>query len=104
MPGSPIQNPAGYVPEHAVAFADVDGTAVPVAAAKPLPVSLSQTANAALAGTAAATGLIGPFQPVLGRPVMLALSGTWSGTVKVTRSTDGGATKLPLTVVGTLWG
>ncbi|MBW8784654.1 MAG: hypothetical protein JF593_08445 [Novosphingobium sp.] len=104
MPASAIQNPAGYVPEHAVAFSDVDGTAVTVSAAMPLPVSLSQAANAALSGTAATSGLVGPFQPVLGRPVVLALSGTWSGTVKVSRSTDGGATKLPLTVAGTVWG
>ena len=35
---------------------------------------------------------------------MLALSGSWSGTVKVLRSTDGGATKLPLTIAGASWG
>lgn len=35
---------------------------------------------------------------------MLALSGTWTGTVKLLRSTDGGATKLPLTAAGLAWG
>ena len=34
---------------------------------------------------------------------MLSLSGTWAGTIKLIRSTDGGATKLPLTINGTAW-
>jgi hypothetical protein len=35
---------------------------------------------------------------------MLSLSGTWTGTVKITRSTDGGATRLPLTAMGDSYG
>ncbi|MEO7384840.1 MAG: hypothetical protein ABIU18_07890, partial [Novosphingobium sp.] len=41
---------------------------------------------------------------VSGRPVMLALSGTWTGQVRVVRSTDGGTTKLPLTALGATYG
>ena len=42
--------------------------------------------------------------PRLGRPIWLALSGTWTGSVALKRSTDGGATKLPLTAGGSAWG
>jgi hypothetical protein len=35
---------------------------------------------------------------------MLQLSGTWTGTVKLLRSSDGGTTKLPLTLAGAAWG
>lgn len=105
MPPNPIQSPASYIPSRATAFADVDGTALLVSSSTPLPVSIGAAAAAApLAGTTAASGTLGPFQPVVGRPVVLALSGTWTGTVQVLRSTDGGTTKLPLTVVGQSWG
>lgn len=36
--------------------------------------------------------------------MVLALSGTWTGTVAINRSTNGGTTKLPLTVGGAAWG
>lgn len=104
MPSSPIQSPAGFVPSHATAFADVDGTSVLVSTATPMPVSARGLAAAALTGSTSASGVFGPFAPALDRPVMLALSGTWAGTVKVTRSTDGGTTRLPLTVAGSPWG
>ncbi|MEY4953541.1 MAG: hypothetical protein RL299_1965 [Pseudomonadota bacterium] len=101
---TPIQNPAGYVLTRAVAFADVDGTLVPVDANTPLPVTLGRTPTTALAGTASTTSVVGPYQPALGRPVMLTLTGTWSGTVRVTRSVDGGTTRQALTVAGSAWG
>lgn len=101
---TPIQNPAGYAVTRAVAFADVDGTLVPVDASTPLPVTLGRAPTTPLAGTAAATGVVGPYQPALGRPVMLVLTGTWTGTIKVTRSVDGGTTRQPLTVAGNGWG
>ena len=104
MPPTTIQAPAGYVSSHAAAFADADGSALLVSAAAPLPVTTRAIAAEPLAGTTVATGLIGPFQPVPGRPVMIALTGTWGGTVRVTRSTDNGATRLPLTVGGSVWG
>ena len=100
---TPIQNPAGYAVTRAVAYADVDGSMLPVTAATPLPVTFGNPSATALAGTANATSVVGPYQPALGRPVMLVLTGTWSGSVKVTRSTDGGATRQPLTVAGNAW-
>ena len=35
---------------------------------------------------------------------MLALTGTWAGTVQVLRSTNGGASSQALTMGGTAWG
>jgi hypothetical protein len=105
MPSPPIQSPASYVPSRAAAFADIDGTSLLVSASNPMPVSIGPAAAATpLAGSTAANAVVGPFVPAGGRPVVLALSGTWAGTVAVKRSTDGGATKLPLTVGGTIWG
>ena len=93
---TPIQNPAGYAVTRAIAYADVDGSMVQVAAAAPLPVSIgASAATTPLAGTSSTSTVAGPYQPALGRAVILALSGTWSGTVTVTRSTDGGTTRLP---------
>ena len=101
---TPIQSPASYVPSRATAYADTDGTALLVSSANPLPVSLAATtAPALLNGTTGTSGVLGPFQPALGRPVMLTLTGSWTGTVKVVRSTDGGATRQPLTVAAQGW-
>lgn len=105
MPAIPIQSPASYVPSRAAAYADVDGTSMLVSVSNPLPVTMNASAGTApLAGSTAATGVIGPFAPVAGRSVMLSLAGTWTGLVKVLRSIDGGATKLPLTAAGSAWG
>jgi hypothetical protein len=105
MPSPPIQSPASYVPSRAAAFADVDGTSLLVSASNPMPVSIGPAAAAApLAGSTAASGVLGPFAPAAGRPVVLALSGTWLGTVTIKRSTDSGTTKLPLTIGGSIWG
>jgi len=101
---TPIQNPAGYAVTRAVAYADLDGSMLPVAAATPLPVTLGNTPTTPLAGTASSTSVVGPYQPALGRAVMIVLSGTWTGSVKVTRSTDGGSTRQALTVAGNAWG
>jgi hypothetical protein len=100
----PIQSPSGYAATRAVVFADASGDALIASATAPLPVTFGAPSATALAGTAAASAVLGPFQPVLGRAVILALAGTWAGSVKVLRSTDGGTTKLPLTIAGTLWG
>lgn len=105
MPPTPIQSPASYVPSRAAAFADIDGSSMLVSASNPMPVSIGNAAAASpLAGSTSASGVLGPFQPAAGRPVVLALTGVWTGTVMVKRSTDGGATKLPLTVGGAAWG
>jgi hypothetical protein len=100
----PIQSPGGYAAPRALVFADANGDAQVASVAAPLPVAFGAPTTAALAGSTAASAVLGPFQPVLGRAVILSLAGTWAGTVKVLRSVDGGTTKLPLTVAGTLWG
>jgi len=78
-----IQAPAGFVPEFAVSFGPRSGESRPVDVA---------------------SGAIGPFTPDPGRPIWVTLAGTWSGTVSVLRSTDGGATRRPLTLAGGAWG
>lgn len=101
----PVAAPANYAPLSAVGFAEADNTLTLVSADRPLPVStVSVPAPAALTGTTAAAGVVGPFTPNSDKPVVLALTGTWSGTVKVLRSADGGATKLPITAAGYAWG
>ena len=105
---TPIQNPTGYVIPRAVAYADTDGSMLQVSTAAPLPVAVlaggGSTATIALAGTAATTAVVGPYQPAIGRAVMLLLTGAWTGTVKVLRSVDSGTTKQPLTINGAVWG
>lgn len=99
----PIISPSGYAATRALAFADADGNAVLASAALPLPVTLGADPTVPLAGTTSASGSFGPYQPALGREAILTLSGNWAGTVRVLRSTDGGTTKLPLTMTGATW-
>lgn len=101
-----VLTPARYIPPVALAFGAGDGDATFIDADHPLPVSqrLTPAGNTPLTGTASATGVVGPFSPVLGRPIWLSLSGTWTGTVTLKRSIDGGATMLPLTVASQPWG
>lgn len=106
MPDLPISAPANYYPPFAIVFADEAGNGVPVDAANPLPVALSEPAPAVstpLAGSTAASGALGPFTPVAGKAIWLSLSGTWTGSVAVKRSVNGGTTKLPLTAGGLPW-
>jgi hypothetical protein len=107
MPTSSIsvRAPAGYAPVQAIAFGTRDGPAVAVDTANPLPIAARLTAAAAtpLAGTASASATVGPFAPDLGRAIWLTLTGTWTGTCQLLRSTDGGATLVPLTVAGQAW-
>lgn len=101
----PVSAPAAYAPVSAIGFADPDSILSPVSAEKPLPVStVTAPSPAALTGSTAASVVIGPFTPSSSKAIVLALSGTWTGTVKLLRSTDGGATKLPLTAAGQAWG
>ena len=106
MTDLPIQPPARYLPLVAIAFADDGGNGTTIDAAHPLPVStlIAEAASDPPAGAAVASGSFGPFTPELGRPIWLTLSGSWSGSVAVKRSVDGGVTKLPLTVGGAAWG
>ena len=101
----PISFPAAFAPVTAVAYGSLGSDATCVDSAHPLPVTVKQaaTASTALTGTASASGDAGPFAPELGRAIVLTTSGTWTGTVQLLRSTDGGTTKLPLTVGGISW-
>ena len=105
MPSAVLRSPAGYLTSVAVAFASADGNADQVSSTNPLPVAFTPpAADPALSGTASTSVVVGPFHPVAGRAIMLALSGTWTGTVKLQRSTDGGSTRLGLTAMGAAYG
>lgn len=101
----PVAAPAAYAPVSAIGYAETDSTLLAVTADKPLPVStITVAAPAPLAGTTAVSLQAGPFVPTSAKPVVLALSGSWNGTVRLLRSTDGGTTRLPLTATGLPWG
>ncbi len=103
MPNN-VLSPAGYTPTVAVSFSDGASGAQIVTNATPLPVSaVVPNKPAPLNGTATLSAQIGPFVPVTGQPIMLALSGTWTGTVTMLRSVDSGTTRLPVTIVGRAW-
>lgn len=105
MPSLPIITPGNYAVPNAIGFSDdADGTLTLVAASRPLPVqTIKPTLPPPLLGTTETTEMIGPFTPATGAPILLALSGTWQGSVNVMRSYDGGANKLGLTMGGTAW-
>ncbi|HTM96047.1 MAG TPA: hypothetical protein VL100_09560 [Croceibacterium sp.] len=106
MSDLPIHAPAAYYPPFAVAFADGEGNGLVVDAANPLPVTVAPAApetSTPITGSLSASGVVGPFDPAPGRAIWLSLSGTWTGTVTVQRSIDGGTTKLPLTSGGLPW-
>lgn len=105
MPTSPLKTPAGYVPQMAISFANSAGDADIVSAINPIPTQEQPfVAPAALAGSLTSSSLVGPFQPRAGRAVVLALSGTWTGSARLVRSTDGGTSRLPLTAAGLPYG
>jgi hypothetical protein len=102
----PITTPAGYHPSFALAFADEDGNGVVIDHDNPLPVAISAAApptSTPLAGSTSASGMLGPFAPVAERAIWLSLSGSWTGTVTLKRSVDGGTTRHPLTAGGEPW-
>ncbi|MFA6218699.1 MAG: sialidase family protein [Erythrobacter sp.] len=100
----PIEAPGDFAPVTALGYDDGTGFLALVSTGQPLPtVALAPAAPAALEGTTAAAQLAGPFVPTLLAPVYLALSGSWTGQVRVLRSTDGGATLHPLTLGGAGW-
>lgn len=104
MPASPITAPAGYIPAYAVGYSDAQGNVAMVSTALPLPVTATRVAAPSqLTGTATASQLVGPFTPALGLPVILSLSGTWTGSITVQRSVSGGTTREPLTMAGSAW-
>ena len=100
----PAEAPAGFVPLTALALPDANGNCLPVTADRPLPVASARSAAPApLTGTASAPRLAGPFAPLRDAPVYLVLSGSWTGEVRLMRSTDGGTTRHPLTLGGQEW-
>lgn len=104
----PIAYPARYAPGVALNFADNSGSAVQVSESKPLPVTLAATTGGTspapvLSGSTAAAIVAGPYAPVAGKPLVLTLTGTWSGTVRLLRSIDGGTNRLPVTLGGAPW-
>lgn len=107
MPNTPVKAPGGFAPAFALGQTDNDGNLTLVDSANPLPVRLSEaqgSAPAALAGSASAATIAGPFTPTPGRPIYVKLSGAWEGTVTVQRSVDGGVSRDPLTIAGSPWG
>jgi hypothetical protein len=108
VPDIPISYPGKYAPGVALNFADSTGSAKQVSETSPLPVTLAATATSApgpsaLAGNATTAVTVGPYTPVAGKPLFVSLSGTWTGTVKLLRSVDGGTTRLPVTLAGAPW-
>lgn len=96
-----VEAPGGFVPQIALTFGARDGAAVAVDRANPLPTRAVTAAAASvpLAGSSAESGSIGPFVPDLERAIVVTLSGEWSGSVTVLRSSDNGATRHPLTFI-----
>jgi hypothetical protein len=101
----PVRFPAGYASASAIAYTSDSGDVVLVGGNEPLPVVMQPAAvPASLAGTTGQAILAGPFAPAPGQPVILQLSGEWAGSVILQRSTDGGATRVPVTAGGLAWG
>jgi len=98
-----ISTPAGFAPAYAVGFSDPTGQLALVSDAAPLPVATAAPPPAALVGLSSASEVVGPFSPTVGRVILVTLDGEWDGTVRLLRSTDGGATKLPLRAGGASW-
>ena len=106
----PLQTPAGFAPAFALGLDDGTGHLSLVSPARPLPVTaigadmVSATpVPAPLEGETTQTMRVGPFEPVLGRPIYLTLAGDWSGSVRLRRSVDGGTQTHPVTLAGAEW-
>lgn len=106
MPTSPpISAPAGYAPASAVGFSDEQNRLAVVSSAKPLPVSIARAPSGQpIVGSATGAALAGPFVAESGLPITVLLEGSWTGTVKVLRSRDGGVTRHALLAGGMPWG
>ena len=99
-----ISTPAGFAPAYAIGYSDESGLLAVVSNGAPLPVATSAPAPAPLVGLSSISQVVGPFNPTVGRVIVVALDGEWEGTVRLLRSTDDGATKLALRVGGASWG
>jgi hypothetical protein len=103
-PTPSISVPAGFAPAYAVGYSGLDGSLALASHAAPLPVAIAGPAPAPLVGEATASTIAGPFMASPGRTIIVTLAGEWSGTVRLLRSIDGGATQVPLRVGGAPWG
>jgi len=100
----PVSSPSPYVTPTAIGYTDPTGALILVSAENPLPASAARAAAPTpLAGQANQSIVAGPFVPVPETPIHLQLAGDWSGQVTLQRSTDGGATRSPLTAGGMPW-
>ena len=105
MNAIPVRTPAGYAPAFAIGIENADGHFAPLGPAVSLPTNQSTgPVPAALTGVASEAKTVGPFVPAPFCPVYLTLSGDWTGDVRLLRSTDGGATRHPVTLGGAEWG
>ena len=106
MSSLPIVTPANFAAASAMGYSDATGGLSLVSANSPLPVTMSGVTAAtpsAITGTTSTSGTFASFAPARGIPIVLVLGGTWQGSVRVVRSTDGGATFDPLTAGGAPW-
>lgn len=102
---NPVVYPSTYTPVFAVGFSDDTGNSLTVSQSKPLPIApVVVNKPAPLQGNASISGQVGPLALLPRQPVMLTLSGAWTGTVTMLRSTDGGTTRLALTALGQPYG
>ena len=106
---TPVKAPGGFAPAFALGQADAAGNLVLISADNPLPVASASGPTVtppppALEGETSQSLLAGPFDPAPGRPIYLQLDGQWTGTVRLSRSVDGGASRHPLTLAGAEWG
>jgi hypothetical protein len=99
----PIQTPSGYAPAYAVGFADPSANLILVSDLRPLPVTAMAPPPEPLVGTTSQSQIAGPFPAAANRPIVVNLAGVWQGSVRLLRSTDGGATLNSLRVGGMPW-
>jgi hypothetical protein len=103
MTSPSISVPAGFAPAYAAGYADAGGQLALVSQTSPLPVATAAPAADPLVGQTAASTVAGPFYATVGRAIVVTLDGDWQGTVRLLRSTDDGATRIPLRVGGATW-
>lgn len=114
MSPQPVRFPSGYATAVAIGTVDPEGNIALIDPANPLPVRFDGTIETGgsgssvtpappLGGTLGASGLVGPYAAARGLPIIVELAGTWTGEVRLQRSTDGGATRHNLTVGGSAW-
>lgn len=100
-----VHHPASYVTPVAIGVTEADGTLALIGSGAPLPVAFgTAAAGTPIAGSASVSGRYGPFAPANANPVIVTLGGTWTGTVRLVRSVDDGATVAGLMVAGSEWG